>query len=225
MTFPFMPNISGTRSLDTVWGISISGLNSASITTPSTVRNGDLMILFDGPSFSATTGITGPVPTGFTNISAGPSSGWTNGIIMSAKIATSSDASILLTGGNGTASNAKMLAVFRGNAPIRSFTVGSIASNATNLDPPGQIVSSAGVIGPAILACCGSSGTNVANAWQGYPSTYTYPAFNTYNSSIATRMVTGFSVVNKGQSPYDQRIDLQDYGSGMMMRGAWISLT
>lgn len=225
MSFPLMPNVSGARSLDTVWGISISGLNGASIATPSTVKAGDLMILFDGPAFSATTGISGPVPTGFTNISAGPTSGWTNGIIMSAKIATSSDASILLTGANGNASNAKMLAVFRGNAPIRSFAVGPIASGATNLDPSGLTVSSAGVVGPAILACCGSSGTNVANAWQGYPSTWTYPAFNTYNSSIVTRMVTGFSVINKGQAPYDQVIDLQDYGSGMMRRGAWLSLT
>jgi len=225
---------SGTISLDNLHGktgplntlnfLATSTSVSSTIVVPATVQAGDLMVLFDGPAFSSTTGISGPVPTGFTNLGAGPTGGWTNGIIMSAKIAVAGDAGTTLTGANGNSRNAKVLTIIRGNVTVSTFNVVNVQASATNNDPPGFTVSSAGVSGPAVLACCGSSGTNVVNMWQGYPSTFTTPAFGLVTQA-ATRMVTGFSNINRGVASYDQRCDLQDYGSGNMMRAGYIVLT
>ena len=219
-----MPNISGIRPLDSLSLIASASSTSSLITVPSTAKTGDLLILFDCPAFISTTGISGPVPSGFTNLGAGPSAGWTNGIIQSAAICTPSMPGSILTGANGADTNAKVLAVIRGNTSIQTFSALNVNSSQTNTDPSGITIVGTGVVGPAVLACCGSSGTNVSNSWQGYPSTFTTPAFGTVLNPV-NRIVTGFSLIGPSTSSYTQTIDLQDYGSGNMMRGCWINLT
>lgn len=224
MSFPIMPNISGQRGLDSLSLIASASSTTATLTVPATARTGDLLILFDCPAFTATTGISGPVPSGFTNLGAGPTGGWNNGIIQSAAICTPSMPGSVLTGANGTDTNAKVLVVIRGNAPIQTFSALNINTSSTNLDPPGITVVGTSVVAPAVLACCGSSLTNVSNSWQGYPSTFTTPAFGTVLNPV-NRIVTGFSLIVPPAASYTQTIDLQDYGTGNMMRGCWINLT
>ena len=219
-----MPNISGQRRLDSLSLIASASSTTSTITVPATARTGDLLILFDCPAFTVSTGISGPVPSGFTNLGAGPASGWNNGIIQSAAICTPSMPGSSLTGANGTESNAKVLVVIRGNAPIQTFSALNLNSSATNGDPPGITVVGTSVVAPAVLACCGTSQTNVANDWQGYPSTFTTPAFGSVIRPV-NRIVTGFSLIVPPTASYTQTIDLQDYGSGNMMRGCWINLT
>ena len=224
MSFPIMPHISGQRRLDSLSLIASASSTAATITVPATARTGDLLILFDCPAFTASTGISGPVPSGFTTLGAGPASGWNNGIILSAAICTPSMPGSSLTGADGTDTDAKVLVVIRGNAPIQTFSALNMATSSTNHDPSGINVVGTSVVAPAVLACCGSSGTNVANAWQGYPSTFTTPAFGTVLAPV-NRITTGFSLIVPPAASYTQTIDLQDYGSGNMMRGCWINLT
>lgn len=224
MSFPLMPAGSGIRSIDTLFIVASASSTGSTITVPSTARAGDLLVLFDCPCFTSTTGISGPVPSGFTGITAFPTSGWDNGIILSSAIATGASAGSVLTGASGTRSNAKVLVVIRANASIKTFTALNGNSQVTDTNPSGINISGSGVIGPAVLLCVATTYRNVSVYWEGYPSLYTYPAFDSVLDPVI-RIVTGISLITQPDTGYTQRIDLVDYGEGNMMFGCWLNLT
>ena len=219
-----MPAGSGIRSIDTLFIVGSASSTGSTITVPSTARAGDLLVLFDCPAFNSTTGISGPVPSGFTGITAFPASGWDNGFIVSSAVATAASAGSVLTGASGNRSNAKILVVIRANATIKTFTAFNIKGQVTDTNPSGIDISGSGVTSPAVLLCAGTTFTNSSIDWEGYPSLYTTPAFDSVIRPII-RIVTGISLITQSEASYNQRIDMVDYGSGNMLFGCWLKLT
>ena len=224
MSFPIMPAASGIRSIDSLFIVASASSTSNTITVPSTARAGDLLVLFDCPCFNSTTGISGPVPSGFTSITAFPTSGWDNGIILSSAIATGASAGSVLTGANGDRSDAKVLVVIRANAVIKTFNALNGNSQVTNTNPSGIDISGSGVVGPSVLLCVGTTFRNTGVEWEGYPSLYTTPAFDSVLNPVI-RIVTGISLILPSETGYTQRIDFVDYDQGNMMFGCWLNLT
>lgn len=224
MSFPLMPAGSGIRSIDTLSIVASASSTGSTITVPSTARAGDLLALFDCPSFSVTTGVSGPAPSGFTILTVGPTSGWRSGIIISAAIATDASAGSTLTGADGTSVDAKVLVVIRANAIIKTFTALNANSSSTDTNPLGLDISGSGVTSPAVLLCCASTLDNEAIDWEGYPSVSTFPAFDSVLRPV-NRIVTGISTITQSEAGYTQRIDMIDYGSNNLMRGCWVKLT
>jgi len=226
MSFPLMPNGSGPLSLSTGSVVASASSTSNTITVPAAARRGDLLVLFDCPAFSTDRVIVGTVPSGFTLLGAGPTSGsYRNGIILSAAIATSTSGGSVLTGANGDTSDAKVLVVIRGSAAINTFAAINMNSQQTTGNPTGINISGTGVNGPAVLACCGSSSASAGvMTWEGYPSPFTTPAFDTVLNPV-DRIITGFSFIPSSENGYTQRIDIADYNTDNMLRGCWINLT
>lgn len=223
MTFPLMPFNAPLGNLTALSLASTTTSTTSSLTAPSTIRSGDLLVFYDAPT-NVSGAATPAAPSGFTLLRSAGSTGWDNTLAISAKIATSADAGATITGANGNNGNAKLLYVMRGNGKVKTFTAKNPVSTITNNDPSTLNVVATGVTTPAVLLCGGSCKTAQTVNWQGYPSTYTTPAFMDVNNSVS-RLVTGLSWLGLGGTVYQQNIDLADLISGTCMVGLWLSLT
>jgi len=128
---------------------------SATITLPSSIQYGDLIVIFDRASVFGT--VTKVVPTGFTEV--GDYNGSSFRFVVSAKIADGSEGGTSVTGMNET-TDRKIALVFRGNAPISSFNDNtSWQAERTDGNPAAQTVAVNGQAAPliALAGYCNSS--------------------------------------------------------------------
>lgn len=220
--FPLMPTFPGLGNLTSLSTISTTTSTSSTITIPADTASGDVIVLYDAPSYPGS-GSSGSSPAGFTTLVSAAFGGWFNGIQMSAKIAVSGDAGTTITGMNGTTSNAKVMYVFRGNARINSFSVLNLATAGTNGDPGQVTIAATSVTAPAILLCAASTYSAATVSWQDYPSGLTTPAFSIVTNSVS-RLCTGVTPISVPTAAYQQKIDMVDYGSGNFLVGFWLQL-
>lgn len=220
--FPLMPSFAGAGNLTSVYLAATATSTSSTIVVPADTRSGDLIMLYDAPTYPGS-GSSGSSPAGFTTLYSAAFGGWFNGVQTSAKIATSLDAGSTVTGMNGTTSNSKVMYVFRGNARINTFTVMNVGTAGTNGNPGTVGIVGTGVTAPAILLCSASTYPAATVDWEGYPSTLTTPAFSTVTNSVS-RLCTGVTPISVPTAAYQQNIDMLDYGSGNFLVGYWLKL-
>lgn len=185
---------------------------------PENVKQGDLLILHDyavtSPTFP-----TSVLPAGFTLIDdAQGTSTYTNRSIITAKIASSSDAGSLITGMNGnyqTVANQKELLVFRANNPLVGATIFSKSSQATDVAPSNQTVLSSEGQSPSIVLAAysvggtvGARGFSPARDGELTANTNSYFAFKIYNGTLSDVTV---SMPDGGSSNILQSLRLACY--------------
>lgn len=220
--FPLMPSFSGAGKIASVYLTATATSTSSTIVAPADVRSGDLIVLYDAPSYPSGSP-SGTPPTGFTTLASVAFGGWSNGIILSAKVADGTEGGTTITGMNGTTSNAKVLYVFRGNSRINTFTVLNRAEVGTNGNPGQITIGATGVTAPSVLLCAATTYSAATVSWEGYPSGFTNPAFSTVTNSVS-RLCTGVTPISAPTAAYQQQIDMIDYGGGNFMVGFWLQL-
>lgn len=168
------------------------------ITVPSAVQEGDLLVLLDRATGN---GVTKAVPSGWTEINEGVY-GTVIRQIASYRIADSDDAGSSVTGMNGATQNDKVMYAFRGDVPITSVNVSTPDSEVTDNNPSQQTVSASGGTAPLIVfGCYGSWGVID-------PRTFT-PAKDGEESS-STNLYLAYKIYSS--SPQDVTIDMDDEG-------------
>ena len=138
----FGPLISITQVLS-------STSTAQTITAPSGIQAGDLLVLAD--MACNTSGAPAAVtPTGWTAVTASV----TTSVIRqcsSYKLAVGNEGGTSITGMTGTGSVAKVMQVFRGNSPATSVTLGDPDAQATSNDPSSQTVTAASGVAPLVV--------------------------------------------------------------------------
>jgi hypothetical protein len=132
--------------------LSATSNNSATITAPSGIQAGDLIVMLDAASADSSPP-TAVVPTGFTSI-FNVTDAANYRIIASYKKADGTEGGASITGmvGSGfTNTSAKSILVFRGNAPATTITVGDIGSQLTTGNPTAQTITASSGVAPLIV--------------------------------------------------------------------------
>ncbi len=190
--------------------------NAASVTGPAGILPGDLLVLYD-VAFQAAGGLpSAAVPSGFSIINNSVGIAGDTRLISSLKIADGSEASASLTGMNAAgagANNNKMLYVFRGDVPIQSASVQSVAQQGTAGNPTAQVVSAGSGVAPLIVFGCYStfdaSGSIVVN-----PRTFSTTKDGEINTNAAGAVNfdnwLAYKIYNSSQA--NSSIDMDDEG-------------
>lgn len=183
----------------------------ATLTVPSGVRAGDLLVFLDRVS---TTGLpTSVVPSGFTT--AVTSNDATNvRMITSYKIANGTEGGTNITGMTpGDFEDGKALLVFRGNKPIRTASLLDAAGEVTNGNPASQVVNASGGAAPLIVIAGYASNTAVN------PRTFTPTKDGEVNPD--TLLYLAYKIYNSG--PADVTVDIDDEGNGNGLQSFYIA--
>jgi hypothetical protein len=144
------------------WAFVNSATSSTSaITIPADAAIGDVCIYLDSAQSTTATAPTSVTPTGFT-LQNTASNSTTTGLTMTSsyKILVSGDPGSSVTGMNGSASNNKIVLVFRPNVPISSIITGGGKIQATAVAPTSQIL---GLLGESI----NNGGYLAISHWRG----------------------------------------------------------
>lgn len=200
----------------TAGGLTLSLQDSATstattITAPSSIDSGDLLVLLDSSvDFSTPSTV---IPSGFTSI--GNISSAQARQIASYKIADGSEDSASLTGmSTSFAEVRKALYQFRGSSAIGSVTVASVNGQATDSNPTSQSVTASGGTPPLIVfGCYGDDGSgsidprtfSPAKDGEITPNNRLYLAYKIYNSS-----------------PADVSVDMDDEGTQNLLQSFYI---
>lgn len=182
------------------------------ITAPSSVRNGDLLVLYDSAQNLLNTTIpTSVTPTGFTSI-LDNTVGTNRRIICSYKVATNSDASATITGMNGDNNNSKILLVFstKGRASVSVFDIGY---EATNNDPIAQTITSGSGRAPLVAICF------IRNSDGNYSMTPTQDGVVT----VGTAEFGLYKIYNS--TPADVTVDTTDGGNNNFLISFYIQVS
>jgi hypothetical protein len=183
---------------------------SATITVPSGIRAGDLLVLHDwclqngSPPASV-------VPAGFTSVVDNGSVNTNIRHIISYKISDGTEGGTTLTGMNAT-NEAKSLLVFRGTLPIQSATPSVWTSVNVLSNPAPQDIFAAGVATPVVLIGCYTS--------SGVIGLKTFTPTEDAEISAATTHYTKYKIYNS--APQDVNIDMGDTGSNALAGGYFI---
>lgn len=181
------------------------------ITVPSGVQSGDLLVLLDraANTMSAPSTI---IPSGFTSI--------VNTLlaiarqIASYKIADGTEGGTNLTGMSGNFLLDKALYVFRGSAAITSVSVSTPNAEGTSVDPASQAVSASGGTAPLIVFGCYSAGLSVVID----PRTFS-PAKDG-EITPDSNLYLAYKIYNAG--PADVTIDMENEGSPNILQSFYI---
>jgi hypothetical protein len=183
-----------------------ANVQSNTITIPSGVMKGDLLVLLDFVKRESGS-VTTLVPSGFTQIAANDMNitpdGW--GMAASYKIATDGDADTVVAGMNSDIER-KLMTVFRGDRPINKVTVGGALMRAYRTGTiTDTIAGSASVAPSVVLGFLGNSGSSPdltaspRDNWitgtgtsGGEPHT-AWLAWKIYNSAPANMSVRAFT--------------------------------
>jgi hypothetical protein len=191
----------------------------ASVTGPAGILPGDLLVLFDrAVAAGSGTPPTTVLPSGFTSISNSPGSNAApNSVrsILSYKIADGSEASASLTGMNGS-SNGKMLAVFRGDAPVSSVSPSTPNAETTDGNPASQNVAASGGVAPLIVVGAYGCGTAAVD-----PRTFSPAKDAEITSSGTGTRYLAYKIYNS--SPADVTVDMDDEGDLNSLQSCFIT--
>lgn len=187
------------------------------ITCP-TVLPGDIGVLFDTATDSTSSIPANVVPSGFTQLQTSAFSAFYR-TTLSYKVFNGSESGSAITGMNGNHSNAKILIVFRPNAPIASVGTSTFLQETTTGNPSPQLIAAAGQGSPLIrlATCVNGAGTSSPNFTSGtFDSTITKAGSD---SSIRA----GYAIQNV--SPSNDTVDSGDSGAGNCLISGWMNFT
>jgi len=186
----------------------LSATSTAStITAPSGIQAGDLIVLLDKAANSFLTAPTAVTPTGFTN-----ASNVTSAItrqMLSWKKADGTEGGTSITGMNGSANNTKIIYVFRGNIAATTVTPSTVNGQATSAAPTNQNVAASGGTAPLVIVAgygC-ASGTIIARGFS--------PAKDGEIEQASTGdLWLAYKIYNS--SPADVTISMGDFGTNFL---------
>lgn len=191
-----------------------SATSSAStITAPATIQAGDVIFMADKAAGSTSVPAT-VVPTGFTAI-VNTSSGITERMICSYKIADGSEASASITGMNGNSSNRKAIYVIRANKAAIAVKPKSVNGQITDGNPTLQTVTaSTGIPALVIFGVYGTDSAAIS------PRTFSTIADGEINP--ATNFYMAYKIYNS--SPANTSIDMDDEGLGNALQSFYAEI-
>jgi len=176
---------------------------ATTITVPSTVKQGDLLVLAD-----TSTTVTDTTPSGWTQASGTTTTGIRTNI--SYKIATDADVGASVTGMAGT--TRKVMVVYQGNHPFTSVRLSpTINAQSTTAAPSNQTVTMSGIRAPIIaLAVYGkTAATTPTRGWSGGTPTE-------YSSVSTSGVYVNTLMYNVGSTPANATISMTDAGTNTL---------
>ena len=195
--------------------------SSSTVTGPSDIASGDILVLRDYASSSGGAPSTA-IPSGFTSLvnhAALNSGGFYERSILSYKLADGTEASASLTGMNGNDENKKVLVVF--SAGATTLATGGTGSSGSNGDPSSLAINASGGTAPLVVIG-GYSSTRVLTVDTMTPTEDGRAAVGTGGDAAVA-----WKIYNS--SPANVTIDMGDEDSGganfNVMTGAWIEAT
>lgn len=192
---------------------SSSTSTGSTITAPSDLQMGDLLLIFDCASTSGAPP-SSVQPSGFTAVSEQSGSSMTDA--MWYKIADGSEASQTFTGMNGVFSDRKLFLVFRANIPIISATLSTVSKTITGSNPGSQTISASGGTAP-LLVIASWADQDTSNDIS--PRTQS-PSMTEVSNS--THQYIGW--IPYYSSPSDQTFDMDDEGFDNALMGWYFTL-
>lgn len=181
---------------------------ASTVAAPSTIQNGDLLVLYDSASASSIP--TTVTPANFTSI-LNNTVGTTRRIICSYKIASNSDASSTITGMNGGITNNKILLVFSTKG-IASANVFDVAFEGTDGDPTAQTITSGSQTAPLVVI------SFVRNLNSNYTMTPTEDGVISNSSQFGL-----YKIYNS--TPANVTVDTNDGGANNLLMSFYITIT
>lgn len=211
-----------------------------SITTPASVEEGDFILHVDFIQ-RALAAPPKVVPTGYTEIvdTAGSSGSTFYRIVVSAKIATDSDASVAVSGMGGTVNETnsrKTIAVFRPNKPPTSFSANPSPANeqATAGDPTEQLLEVSGGAKPAIAFGVYAMVSDLATPSELSPRTFTIDGDDAKDDEILCDVEESggfrqtwlaYKIMNTNSLLADVTVDTDDSGFATFLQSFWLEFT
>lgn len=186
---------------------------ASTITAPSDLQMGDLLIIFDCASTAGSPPST-VTPAGFTSIDSQSGTSMTDAWYY--KIADGSEASQSFTGMNGGYSNRKLFVVFRANVPIIGVTVQSKVKQITASNPTSKTITSSGGTVPLLSLASWSNQID-----SNHISTRTQsPTLTEVNNT--THQYIGW--IPYYTSPADVTFDMDDEGADNALMGCYLEV-
>jgi hypothetical protein len=203
------------RALTSITQVLSATSTATTITAPSGIQAGDLIVMADCAGGVSTP--TDVIPTGFTGIETNTTP-ITSRMRCSYKLADGSEGGTSITGmaATGFGSVAKAIYVFRGDFPASSLTLADVETQGTSGNPTAQTVSASGGIAPlVILGFYAEADTSAAVN----PRTFTVagsPAKDgelqsTSNASLDIDLWIAYKIYNS--APQNASIDMDDEGN------------
>jgi len=196
---------------------------ASTITVPANIQEDDIAILFDISTSNTATNPTTVIPSGFTSIivNTRPAVDNNRKAICSYKLLVGTEGSSSLTGmasAGGTDGTKKILVIFRPNAKlVETVSLSTPSGFCNDQDPPSQIISMSGQTPPLLGIVCYSS-TGVVD-----PRTATEATFS--EISNGTNMYLKYCIFNKGDTPTNATVDMQDEGFNNSLQSFWVKLS
>lgn len=189
---------------------------AASITAPSDINAGDLLILVDRADGAGAS----VVPSGFSSVTAFQSSVAEAGyrLNVSFKVATGAEESTSIGGMDGSASDSKIMACFRGAAPISAAMAGGVLTQDSADNPAGLTILAGAATAPLLVVGVYSSHA---------PGTVDPRAFSTTKDAEVGSADSTLYLAWKfyASSPANTTIDMDDEGDINILIGAYITLS
>lgn len=202
---------------------SATSTNSATITAPSGIQAGDLLVLLDSVWNNFAAPPASSVPTGFTSIvTATLGAAFSARMTLSYKKADGTESSASLTGMTGSGGAAKVLYTFRGNTPINDVNVSATGSEATDGNPVAQTISASGGT-PPLVAIAGYSSSAAVD-----PRTFTVGGVGAKDGELeaaGTSIFTWLAYKLYNASPANISVDMDDEGSSNIILSVYLSCT
>lgn len=186
---------------------------TTSITAPSSILPGDLMVLSNTSSAGSAAAV---VPSGFTQVNTGIVGG--TRMVTSYKIADGTEGGSSLTGMTADTSWQACLYVFRGNVAIKTITAASVNGEATAGDPVTQTVTASGGTPPLVVFGTYRGSTPAARSFS--------PAADgsiANGAPFAGTLSLAYKIYNT--SPADVSIDMTDEGIANLMQSFYLACT
>jgi hypothetical protein len=197
---------------------SSSSTGSSTVVLPTGIQAGDVIVLLDSKG-SVFTSPALVVPAGFTQIATVTGTDGSIGLrnTMSFKIADGSEGGATITGMAGNVTPQMLVVVFRPDRRVLAIALGDVETVFDNGNPASRVISASAGTPPLILV----AGYNAAAAID--PRTFT-PAKDGEAANATTQYIA-WKFYNKGSSPADHTIDMDDESSSNCMITAYLQAT
>ena len=195
------------------------GTGAGTITAPSGIQAGDLLVLLNSHAATGTT--TAVAPSGWT---LAVSQAATNvSMAISYKIAAGTESGTTVSGMNGgTAVKNLVMLVFRGSKAVSTVTVGSTHTQEVDTDPTAQVCAASGGVAPLIVL---GAYSNAASGTDINPRTFTVGGVAAKDGEINSNTDNYLAYKIFNSAPADCTIDMQDHGTQNFLQSCYLQLT
>jgi hypothetical protein len=204
---------------------------ATTITAPSGIQAGDLIVMADGSAGSFGTPAD-VVPTGFTGIETNTTGG--SRLRCSYKLADGSEGGASITGmeAGGFGSTAKVIYVFRGNVAASTLTLSTPGNQGTTGNPSAQTISASGGVAPLVALgfyyCAENNFNGLVN-----PRTFTVGGSDAKDGELESNANPGGGAFSSdtwiaykiySSAPQDVSVDMDDEGDANNLMSCYIQM-